>query len=176
MVTNLSVAEVLARLEQQIGYHREQEAFNAGWEAYYHERRATHAAQLEQLTRHFEALKAVAAATADLLSQSLPGAPTPVKVDFGRGKRFRLARIVDQLVERKAPQERFGSQSIAAEVNQLMAGRRLRRVINQRRVSVSLRWLAKKGKIFRVDPGRPHKEAHYVRERPAEAGAPEYAG
>ncbi len=73
------------------------------------------------------------------------------------------------IVERKAPHERFGSRSIAAEVNQLLGDRPRRRVVNLRQVSVSLRWLAKKGRIFRFDPGRPHKEAQYVRERPEDA-------
>jgi hypothetical protein len=172
MELNLSLAEVLARIEEQIGYHREQEAFHAGREAFHREQRTAHTAELEQLIRHSEAFRAAATATADLMARSLPAQPAATEppsltVERGRGRRLRLAGIVAQVVERKGPQERFGARSIAAELNEL-AGERLRGRVDERRVSVSLRWLAAKGRIFRVEEGRPYWEAQYVREQPAE--------
>ncbi len=37
-----------------------------------------------------------------------------------------------------------------------------------RQVSVSLRWLAGTGRIFRLEKGRPHWESKYVRQLPPE--------
>jgi len=167
MDTRMSLADVLARLDQQIGYHREQEAFHAGHEAFHHEQRSIHAGELEQLTRHFEAVKAAAAATADLVARSPAAGSTAPAIDevLGRGRRLRLARVIAKLVARKGPQEVFGARSIAAELTRFY-GDRLRGPVTERRVSVSLRWLASSKQIFRVTKGGPYREGHYVRERP----------
>jgi hypothetical protein len=79
------------------------------------------------------------------------------------GKRFRLARLVEKVLERKAPDERFGAIAIAAEVNQAFGPRLKRRRFNPRQVGVALKSLADRGLIVRLEPGRPSHEAKYAR-------------
>jgi hypothetical protein len=163
MEPKLSVEEMLAGLETQIAHNAEREAFHAGREAFHHERRAAYAAELEALTRCRESLKASAAMAADLIARGLPApaGPPPLEIP-AMGRRFRLARVVETIVERKAPQERFGATAIAAEVNRLL-GDSVRRRFDARQVSVALRWLAESRRIVRLEKGRPFNEAQYAR-------------
>jgi hypothetical protein len=162
MSSKASVEEILAQLETRIAHNAEREAFHAGREAFHQERRASYAAELEQLIRCRESLKASAEAAAELVARGLPAAPPeppPLEIP-AMGRRFRLARIVEKIVERKAPRERFGARTIIAEVNQLLGDRRR---VDERQVSVALRWLAESRKIVRLERGRPFHEAQYAR-------------
>ncbi len=92
-----------------------------------------------------------------------PKAPEPPSLEMpDMGKRFRLARLVELVVERKEPRERFGRRTIAAEVNQTFADH-LRHPCTERQVSVALAWLAKSGRIVRHQKGRPFYEGQYAR-------------
>ena len=72
-----------------------------------------------------------------------------------------------QVVEGRGPGQPFGPREIAAEVNRRFAGRlKSAQAVDERQVSVSLRWLAAGRRIFRIEEGRPHREAKYVRQRP----------
>jgi hypothetical protein len=159
-----SVTEMLARLEQQIAHNVEREAFHAGHEAFHRDQRSSYADELERLTRCRDSLKAAAETAEELMARVLPkvsAAPPPPQIpDMGR--RFRLARLVELVVERKAPDERFSPKSIAAEVNQTF-GDRLTRRFSERQASVALAWLAKSGRIVRHEKGRPFHESQYAR-------------
>ncbi|HEY0511942.1 MAG TPA: hypothetical protein VGH73_08560 [Thermoanaerobaculia bacterium] len=174
MDSNLSLTGMLATLEAQLAHYREQEAFHAGQEAFHaaqavfhRERRAAAAAELEPLARCLEALRATVTAAADLAARGLPNVPAPAEppaVDdlLGR-RRLSLAKVVERIVERKAPDERFGPKSIAAEINETL-GARLGRTVDERQVSVSLRWLARDRRIVLLQRGRPAWEAQYARQ------------
>jgi hypothetical protein len=66
MSSQLSVAQVLTSLEQQMRFHREREAEHAAQEAFHRDQRALHAAEYETVARHYEAFKASASAAAEM--------------------------------------------------------------------------------------------------------------
>jgi hypothetical protein len=49
MSSKLSIAQVVAKLEARLAFHRQQEAFHAQQEVHHREQRAVHAAELERL-------------------------------------------------------------------------------------------------------------------------------
>jgi hypothetical protein len=164
MDSNPSVMEMLAGLEEQIAHNAEREAFHAGHEAFHREQRSSYAEELERLTLCRDSLKAAVATAEELMARVAPkvaaAPPSPEIPDMGR--RFRLARLVEIVLERKAPHERFGAKAIAAEVNQTF-GDRLKRRFDERKVSVALAWLTKSGRIVRHAKGRPFHESQYSR-------------
>jgi len=165
MDSNLSVTAILSSLEVQITRNREREAFHAEREAFHREQRAEYATELERLVQNFEAFKASAASAADLANRYVPAeAPAP---DSGLppGHKVSINKAVVKVIEGKGAQEPFGPREITEELNRRFSGR-LRKTIDARQVSVSLRWLAGTGRIFRLERGRPHWESKYVRQLP----------
>ncbi len=163
MVSRSSISEMLSRLEEQIAHNAEREAFHAGHEAFHRDRRGSYAEELDRLTRCRDSLKAAAEAAEELMARVPPKVSGPTRLEMpDMGRRFRLARLVELVVERKEPHERFGPRAIAAEVNQAF-GDRLRRPCNERQVSVALSWLARSGRIVRHEQGRPFHESQYAR-------------
>jgi hypothetical protein len=159
-----SVTEMLARLDEQIAHNAEREAFHANHEACHRDQRSSYAAELERLTRTRDSLKAAAEAAEELMVRGVPqvsAAPPPLEIP-DMGQRFRLARLVEIVVERKAPHERFGPKTIAAEVNQTF-GDHLRRRFDERQASVALAWLARSGRLVRHEKGKPFHESQYSR-------------
>src|SRR5436305_411261 len=77
MSSQLSVAQVLANLEEQMRFHREREAEHAAQEAFHRDQRAVHAAEYETVARHYEAFKASAAGAAEIAARSGVPAPPP---------------------------------------------------------------------------------------------------
>jgi hypothetical protein len=61
-----SLGEILAKLEEQIAFHREREAAAARQEAVYRNLRTAHGAELEVLTQNLAELKAAAATALEL--------------------------------------------------------------------------------------------------------------
>ena len=165
-----SMLEVMASLEAQIAHHRGQADHHAEREAFHRGHHAAHAAEVEQLTRTLEAFRATAEAALTLAARAVP-APAALPLP-GRGQRFRLAKIVERLLEGKTHQERFGPQAIAAEVNRLY-GEDLRKPVSARQASVALRWLFRKGRIVRLSGGRPFHESEYGRQREVPGDSPE---
>jgi hypothetical protein len=166
MDSKTSVTEMLSRLEAQIAHNTEREAFHAGHEAFHRDQRSSYAEELERLTRTRDSLKAAAEAANELIARvqpQAPAAPQPPQMP-DMGKRLRLARLIETVLERKAPQERFGPKTIAAEVNQAFGGR-LKRRFSPRQASVALAWLARSGKIVRHEKGKPFRESQYARRR-----------
>jgi hypothetical protein len=159
-----SVTEMLARLDEQIAHNAEREAYHANHEAFHRDQRSSYAAELERLTRTRDSLRAAAEAAEELTARGVPkasAAPPPPEIP-DMGQRFRLARLVEIVVERKAPHERFGPKTIVAEVNQTF-GDRLRRRFDERQASVALAWLARSGRIVRHEKGKPFHESQYSR-------------
>jgi hypothetical protein len=157
--TDQSIAELLESLEAQAADHERQEAYHAEQEILHRELRSSHAAELEQIRRHLEALRAAVAAL-DRAEGPAP-APEPDDEDLGSASRPRVARMVEKVVESKRPGERFGSEALTGEVNQRFGGR-LRQPLDERQVSVVLRRLAEKKRVEVVRRGRPHQETLYA--------------
>jgi hypothetical protein len=168
MDSKLSVTEIVARLEEQIAHLAEREAFHASQEESHRAQRASCKAELDRLSQCRDSFKTAAATVAELMAvpQPTPPPPAPPLELPDMGKRFRLARLVEKVLERKGPHEPFGSKAILAEVNQAF-GARLERRFGAREVSAALSSLAERGRIVRLEKGRPFHGSQYVRSREA---------
>jgi hypothetical protein len=166
MDTHLSLESILSSLEAQIAHHREQAALHAEREEIHRDRKAEHEAELEQLVQNFEAFKASAASAVELASRlpltpPVPSAPPP-PVDDLPPVTLSFNKLVARVVADRAAGEPFGPRVIGEEVNRRFA-RRLKKPLDLRQVSVSLRWLVADGRIRKLETGRPHHESRYVR-------------
>jgi hypothetical protein len=160
--TNLSVKDVLAKLEAQYALHQEREAFHASQEAHHREQRALHAGEMETLARNLEAFRTAAESAVGLASRATVRLPKDEKaLDIGR--RGLLTRLITRILEDKEGDERFGILGVTDEVNRRFA-EMLRSPADPRQVSVVLRRFARLGRIRLVRHGRPHHEALYARE------------
>jgi hypothetical protein len=157
-----SLGEILAKLEEQIAFHREQEAAAARQEAVFRERRTGHAAELEALTQNLAALKAAAATAIELANRSVPGLSGLEPPDPDAGRRVPLPRMVARVLENLPATVPFGTTKVTAELNRRYK-ERLRRPVQSRLVSIVLRRLLIAGKLRSVREGRPHHEALYLK-------------
>ena len=165
-----SVEEILARLQEQVDFHGERESFHAAQEELHREQRSSHAAALEEARRRLESFQAAAAEALELADRNVvpkkrQGEEFEIE-NLGSPARPKLGRMVTLLLKEKAPDERFGAQELSREVNQRFRDH-LKRAVDPVQISVVLRRLERRGLIHQGRPGRPYKEALYVRERPA---------
>jgi hypothetical protein len=162
MEPQVTLASIQSSLEAQIAYHREQEGVHAEREAFHGARRAEHAAELAKLVHHLETFMASAASAAELAAR-LPATAAPQPVDdLPIGRRMSINKLVARVIADQGAEEPFGLRSITEEVNRRFAAR-LKAPLDNRQVSVSLRWLAARGRIARLEKGRPHAGTRYVR-------------
>src|SRR5262245_22181354 len=128
--TNPSIGEVLASLETQAAFHREREAFHAGYEARHREQRTAHAAELEEILRRLEAFRSAAAEAVDLAERpgAAPSTASPQDEDFGSRSRPRIRRMVELVIADRETDEPFGPLGLTEEVNRRF-GQRLRRPV-----------------------------------------------
>ena len=170
MAKTRSVEEILAKLQEQVNFHGERESFHAAQEELHREQRGAHAAALEDARRRLELFQAASAEALELAERNIvpakPQSPDLETEDLGSAARPKLGRMVMLLLRNKGADERFGAQGLSQEVNQHFRDR-LRRAVDYTQMSVVLRRLERRGLIHQVRPGRPYKEALYVRERPA---------
>jgi hypothetical protein len=158
MPEKMSLDTVVSRLEAQIAFDREREAFHAGQETFHREQRAVFAAELEKLTGILESFKAAAAAAAEFHGRA---AASP-KPDLDIGKKPSLTRMIRRILAVRPAGEVFGANFITAEINQHYRDR-LRRPVRAKLVSITLRRMATQRELRVVREGRPHHEALYAR-------------
>jgi len=182
MSTAFSVAEVLDKLEKRIVHHRERADFHAQQEVHHRERNAFHLAELQRVTEHFEAFKATALVAAELAGEgAVPPPPVKEEADDDRefiGKRIQTSRLVAKVAERMAEGTTFGATQVAAEVNRRYRDK-LRRPIDSRTASVTLRRLCAAGRLRLIRPGKANHEALYAkpaRPTPAKPSSAETPG
>jgi len=159
--SELSVAQVLANLEAQMRFHREQEAHHAEQEVFHREQRAVHAAEHETVAQHYEAFKASASGAAEIAARRKAPEPPPEEPPRSSGPSL-PSRLVARVVEDLPEGETFSPSRIADEVNRRYP-RELRRPIDSRLASTALRRLLAYGEIHLVEKGLPHREAIYRR-------------
>jgi len=164
MSSNLPIAEMLARLETKIAYHKEREDLHAREEAVHAEQRALHGAEHRKSVEQREALKAVSAAVGELIAGVRPvlrpAAELPEKVTRGRG--HWISVLLERVIEVKAPGEAFGATSLIAEIEGLW-GSQLREEIDPRSAAATLRRWADDGVLEVVRKGRSHHEGLYAK-------------
>ena len=163
MSKNLSVGEALTRLEAQLTHHRERETFHAQQEELHRDQRATHGAEVERLSRQYEALKESAETVAALPGPAETRKPGEKDGLAAASGRTMLSRLVSRVLEGKAVDAPFGAESVAKEIEARYADRLGGKPVNPRLVSVILRRMTTRGTLHPHSPGRPHHEAQYTR-------------
>ena len=153
-----TVAEVMAHLEAQVELFRERQAWHAQQEDYHRGEQTRYAAELETVSRHLEAFRSAA----DLAGRDLGEAVPSAHEDLGSASRPKLARMVERVLADHSPDAPFGTKWVTQEVSRRF-GSRLRKAVNERRISVVLRRFHRTGRLHLVRAGRPHWEALYVR-------------
>jgi hypothetical protein len=160
MSQKLSVAEVLAHLETQMALHKEREEHHAGQEAFHREQKELHAAEYESIARHYEAFKAAAESAVELAART--GARPPAVQELPPGQPVQRSDLVARIVSELPSGAVFVPSGLAAEVNRRYR-EALRKPIDVRLVSTTLRRLADKGTIRLAERGKPHHEAQYTK-------------
>ncbi|HEX5718676.1 MAG TPA: hypothetical protein VF179_21125 [Thermoanaerobaculia bacterium] len=161
----MNVADMIARLETKIAFHKEHEETHAREEAAHAEQRALHGAEHRNSVEQLAALKAVSAAVAELIANVKPAsrlgsAALPAKVE--RGKGHWIAALLELVIEAKEPGEVFGATSLIAEIERLW-GSRLRREIDPRSAAATLRRWADDGVLDVARKGTSHREGLYTK-------------
>ena len=163
MSTKLSVAEILAKLEERIEFHRRQAGHHVEREAWHREQSAHHSAELEKVLARFEAFKATASEAAELAVEPvIPRTVTAPVDDLPPGRRFTKAKLISRVVEDQEEGKPFNATQIAAEVNRRFR-ERLKRPVDKRVVGTVLRRLRDAGEIREVVAGRSFHEATFSR-------------
>lgn len=161
-MTELSVQQMLANLEAQIELHREREAHHAREEAAHREKREVHAAEVESLTRHYEALKSSVETATPLAVRHVPPQPKqPPRETLPAGKPVVWSRLVDRVIEEIPEGEVFSPDDITDAVDLRFEG--LPKEADSRAISTILRRLAAMGEIRMVRKGTSHRQAVYRR-------------
>src|SRR5262245_31147338 len=161
--TDLSVAQVLANLEKQLAYHKEQERHHAEREVFHRKQRAVHAAEVETVSKHYEAFKATAEGAAALAARTATVPPKqeasspPMPVTLKR-PHVLVARLVEALPEG----ELLTASTAAAEVNRRYRSE-LKKPVSGPTVSTCLRRLAAYGSLRLVKKGTAHIQAVYAK-------------
>jgi hypothetical protein len=159
--SQLSVAQVLANLEEQMRFHREREAEHATQEAFHRDKRAHHATEHESISRHYEAFKASASAAAEIAARSSVPAPPPPEPAAPLKPQL-PSRLVARAVAEMPADATLTPTTIAGEVNRRYS-RELRKPIDSRLASTALRRLTEQGRVRLVQKGTAHREAIYSR-------------
>jgi len=164
MSSNLSVAQMLAQLETKVAYHKERQAFHAQQEVHHREQAALHGAELELATARLETFRSAAAAAGEILDRSrslaAPGTGRNEEEDLAKGRT--LSQMIARVLEDKAPNQNFGANGVTEEIHKRW-GAKLRRRVNPRTVSATLRRWAAAGRIRCTREGKAHYEGLYVK-------------
>jgi hypothetical protein len=161
MSSELSVAQVLAKLEEQMRFHREQETYHAAQEEAHRDQRAIHAAEYETVARHYEAFKASAAGAAEIAARHKAPEPPPAEPQAPL-KPSLPSRLVARAVAEMPAGETFAPSRIANEVNRRYP-RELRKPIDSRLASTALRRMLAQGQVRLAEKGTARREALYSR-------------
>jgi len=157
MKGQLSVADMLSRLEAQIALHRDKQAFHAEQKSHHQDEEARHAAQLERLSQHYAAFKAAASEA----EAALPPAPAPEKAagdDSDLGPRPKKGRALGRVVAAWPAGTPFGASEVAAAVNRRFPGKL---GLTARDAASFLRRRSLDGTLEVVREGKPFHETLY---------------
>jgi len=160
MSSELSVEQILAKLEAQMAFHKEREEQHAQQEAFHREQRAVHAAEYANLAKHHEAFKASAGGAVELAARAtvaLGEEPSPAPV-----KPSTTSKLVARLLVDLPAGATFNADQVTAEVNRRYPNE-LRRPALPASVSTILRRLLDDGGLRLIKKGTAHRQAVYRR-------------
>ncbi|HEV7503614.1 MAG TPA: hypothetical protein VGS07_01755 [Thermoanaerobaculia bacterium] len=158
MSSQLSVAEILARLEAEMAFHRERKAYHAEHEAFHREQRTSHDAEYERVASNYEAFKASAQTASEIAARSASSVPPPQQPV----KRLLPSRLVARWVQQIPAGEVFAPTRVSEEVKRRF-GAELSGPMTSRLASTALRRLLSYGEVRLVKKGTAHHEALYTR-------------
>ena len=166
MGTNLPVAEMLARLEKKIAYHKQRGEEHAQQEAMHAAERAMHEEEHRKAVERYEGLKSASAAAGEMIADVKPDPPPVISRSVARGGWHWIAKLMELVIETKAPGESFGATSLIREIEERW-GPQLHYQIDPRSAAATLRRWAVMGRLDVVRPGRAHHEGLYTKPRSA---------
>jgi hypothetical protein len=156
MSSDLSVAQMLADLEAQVGHLEGQEAFHAQQEVFHREQRALRAGELTMIRERYEAFRTAAAAAGEVVRRlKVEGADETAPPAT-------ISKMIGRILDAKAAGEKVTPSAMAQEVNETF-GKRLRRPVSGRTVSVALSRMADLGRLQLVRKGKAFHEAIYAK-------------
>ena len=162
MALNLSIAQMLAKLEMKVRHHQERKAFHADQEVIHREQTARHAAELETSLAHLESFRSASLSAGELLerdgSLAKSAAEPEAEAEF-TGKRS-LSQMVARVVEGLPADQTFGARAVTREIQERW-GAKLRRRPDPRSVAATLRRWAAAGRLHQVREGRSYYESLY---------------
>jgi hypothetical protein len=158
-----SLSDLLADLAAKIAFHRREEKLCADQEALFQKRRSAHAAELERAIRCHEALQAAAVAAQEMTAEPVPAA-VPAQ-DLGTKARPKLTRMINLVLADLPWAAEIGSRQLTIEVNRRFAAN-LRKPVDPEQVALTLKRMAKTGRLHRLRKGRPYHGALYSRQAP----------
>ena len=165
MTKTPSLPTMIESLQRTAAFHREREAFHAQQQAHcaqqeklHGEGRARHAAELAAASRHLQELREMAERLGQLIEQARVELPATPEETLGR--KPKLSRAVDHVLESWPPEVQFTATSIAGEVRRRY-GTLLRRDFDPRAIASALRRRRDVGRCQEIRGGRPHMEAQY---------------
>jgi len=161
MNPNLSVAQLMANLEAQIAHFESQEALHARQAAFHREQQQLNAAELTKARERYEAFKVAAAATGEMAHHAAIADAARQAEEDARLPITTISGLIARVLDAKPAGETFGPTAVAQELNARF-GKRLRRSLDSRAVSVTLRRLEAEGRIHLVQEGRAFHEARYA--------------
>jgi hypothetical protein len=161
MNPNLSVAQIVADLEAQIAHFQSQESFHAQQEVFHREQRELNAAELAKVRERYDAFKAAATAAGEVVHRASTVAAVRQSEADANLRITTISKLIARVVEAKPEHETFGPTAVAQELNARF-GKRLRRPLDGRAVSVTLRRMQAEGRIRLVQEGRAFHEALYA--------------
>ncbi|MEA2602196.1 MAG: hypothetical protein QOF89_3188 [Acidobacteriota bacterium] len=171
MNPDLSTAQIMANLEAQIAHFESQEAFHAQQAAFHREQQQLNAAELAKTREHYEAFKVAAAAVREGVHRATTHDAARQSEEDASLRITTISKLIVRVVDAKPTGETFGPTAVAQELNARF-GKRLRRPLDGRAVSVTLRRLEADGQIHRVQEGRAFHEALYARGPKPARGTP----
>jgi hypothetical protein len=162
--SELSVAQILANLEKQMAFYKEKEAHHAQQEVFHREQRAVNAAELEAVSKHYEAFKATAEGAAAAAARTATVAPPKQQAPAPQAPvtPLRPHKLVARLVKELPAGEAFTASKVAAEVNRRYRSE-LKKPIDRPTASTCLRRMVADGRVRLVKKGTAHIQAVYTK-------------
>ncbi len=157
---SFSIQEILAKLEKEMAFHKEQADHHAEREAFHRDRRASHTAEYENVARHYEAFKTSAGAAAEIAARVAAESPPPPPAAPVTPKRPN--ELVARLVATLPAGEVYTPERIAAEVNRRYRDE-LKKPLTVPTASTILRRMLKIHWVRLVKKGTAHIQAVYTK-------------
>jgi hypothetical protein len=163
--SQLSIQEVLANLEKEMAFHKEQAEHHAEREVFHRAQHASHTTEYETVAKHYEAFKATAGAAAEIAARAAaknPPKPEPPPAPPAPVTKKPPSKLVSRLLKELPAGETITPSWIAAEVNRRYRNE-LKKPLSIPTASTILRRLLADRRVRLVQSGSAHLQAVYTK-------------